>query len=104
MAGGASFADYDHAYQQVHKTGGGIISAPTIAVTGAVGLRAAKAETKGKDPDRLARTRETEDLLWRQSNYKTIICNCGTKLKIPPKFKESSVKCPHCGKVHGLSK
>ena len=104
MAGGASFADYDHAYQQVHKTGGGIISAPTIAVTGAVGLRAAKAETKGKDPDRLARTRETEDLLWRQSNYKTITCSCGTKLKIPPKFKESSVKCPHCGKVHGLSK
>lgn len=100
MAGGASFADYDRAYRQLHKTGGGIISAPTIAATGAVGLRAAAPEVTEKEPDRLTRTRETQDLMWRQSNYKTITCDCGTKLRIPPGFKESSVKCPHCGKVH----
>ena len=104
MAGGASFADYDKAYRQLHKTGGGIISAPTIAVAGAVGLRAAEPEPKGKEPDRLTRTRETQDLMWRQSNYKTITCDCGTRLRIPPRFKESRVKCPHCGKVHSLGK
>jgi heat shock protein HtpX len=103
MDKGASFVDYDQAYQQLHKTGGGgIISAPTIAATGAVGLRAADPGPKGKEPDRLSRTRETDDLLWRQSNYKLITCDCGTKLRIPPKFKESSVRCPHCGKVHPL--
>lgn len=104
MAGGASFADYDHAYRQLHKTGGGIISAPTIAAVGAVDLRAAEAGAKEKEPDRLTRTRETDDLLWRQSNYKLITCSCGTKLRIPPKFKEPKIKCPHCGKVHSLSK
>ncbi|MAH39724.1 MAG: peptidase M28 [Dehalococcoidales bacterium] len=103
MDKGASFVDYDQAYQQLHKTdSGGIISAPTIAATGAVGLRAAAPGPKGKEPDRLSRTRETDDLLWRQSNYKLITCDCGTKLRIPPKFKESSVRCPHCGKVHPL--
>ncbi len=104
MAGGASLADYDRAYRQLHKTGGGIISAPTIAATGTVGLRAAEAEAKGKEPDRLTRTRETEDLMWRLSKYKAITCDCGTTLRIPPKFKESRVKCPHCGKVHSLGK
>ncbi len=100
MAGGASLADYDQAYRQLHKGGGGIISAPTIAAVGAMGLRAAEAGVTEKDPDRLTRTRETQDLLWRQSNYKLITCSCDTRLRIPPRFKESSVKCPHCGKVH----
>ena len=102
MAGGASFADYDRAYRHLHKTGGGIISAPTIAATGAVGLRAAEPEIKGKGADRLSRTRETQDLLWRMSNYKAITCNCGTKLRVPPKFKEPKIKCPHCGRINSV--
>jgi heat shock protein HtpX len=40
--------------------------------------------------------------MWRQNNYKTINCDCGTKLKVPPKFQKANVKCPHCGRINPL--
>ncbi|MBT9149823.1 MAG: Protease HtpX [Dehalococcoidia bacterium] len=97
MGGGASFADYDNAYAKVHKGGGSVIPASALASAGAVGLRAAEPE-----PSKLERTREVSDLMWRQNNYKTINCDCGTKLKVPPKFKRANVKCPHCGRIHSI--
>jgi len=44
--------------------------------------------------------RETSDVLWRLSNYDTITCGCGAKLRMPPAFRESRMKCPHCGRTH----
>lgn len=101
MAGGASPADYDNAYRQVHKGGGGIIPAAALAMTG-VSHKAVTPEVKAKEPDKLARIRETSNLMWKLGNYKEIDCDCGAKLRIPPKFKDSKIKCPHCGSVHKL--
>jgi heat shock protein HtpX len=98
MAGGASFADYDQAYRQVHKTGGRIMPASAL-VAGPVALRAAGPAVTEKEPDEIQRARETSDLLWRRSDYKTITCDCGTKLRVPPSFKASSIRCPHCGRI-----
>jgi heat shock protein HtpX len=98
MARGASFADYDQAYQEVHKIGRRIIPVSAMA-TGAVGLRTAW-ETTEKEPNEIQRARQISDLLWRRSDYKTITCDCGTKLRVPPGFKASSIRCPHCGKIN----
>ncbi len=54
------------------------------------------------EPSKIERTREVNDLLWRKSNYKTIICKCGTKLKLPKKLRISQVKCPHCGRINQI--
>jgi heat shock protein HtpX len=99
MAGGASFADYDQAYRQVRGKSNGVIPASAATAIGAVGLRAAEPEWASEEPGKLERTRETSNLLWRKNNYKTITCECGTKLRVPPKFRASSIKCPHCGRV-----
>jgi heat shock protein HtpX len=99
MAGGVSFAGYDQAYRQVHRGGGGIIPASALALAGA-SYRAVTPEEAQQEPDRLARTRETSDLMWRMSNYKTINCDCGTKLRVPPGFRESEIRCPHCGRIN----
>jgi len=101
MAGGASFVDYDQAYRQVHKTSRRIVPASAMA-TGAIGLRAAGLEVTEKEPDEIQRARETSDLLWRRSDYKTITCDCGTKLRVPPGFKASSIRCPHCGRINPI--
>ncbi len=101
MAGGASFADYDQAYRQVHKTSRRIVPDSAMA-TGAIGLRAAGLEVTEKEPDEIQRARETSDLLWRRSDYKTITCDCGTKLRVPPGFKASSIRCPHCGRINPI--
>jgi heat shock protein HtpX len=100
MAGGASFADYDQGYRQVHKVGKGILPVAALATGGVVGLRAATPEAAQKEPSKVERARETSDVMWRRSNYKTITCVCGTKLRVPPKFKAPSVKCPYCGRTN----
>ncbi len=98
MAGGASLADYDRSYREVHGSRRSIISPLTIVGAGSVSLRAATVEGE----DHVERSRETEDLMWRMNNYKTINCQCGTRLKIPPGFQGNTVNCPHCGREHSL--
>ena len=39
--------------------------------------------------DQLERTRETSTLMQKLSNYKTIDCECGTRLKVPPGYEGS---------------
>jgi heat shock protein HtpX len=104
MAGGASYADYDKAYQQVHKGGAGLMPATALAGAGAVGLRAAQPEIvlQKPEPSRVERTREVGDLLWQKSGYKIIDCECGTRLKVPSNIGRATVKCPHCGRTHSV--
>ena len=94
MAGGASFADYNNAYASIHKGGGSVIPAAALAGIGTIGLRAAEPE-----PSKQERTREVSDLMWKMNKYRTINCDCGTKLKVPPKLKRANIKCPHCGRI-----
>ena len=97
---GAGYTDYEKSYEQVSK-GGKVV--PAAALDGqSVPLRAATAGTQaGEFQDRVNRTRETSDLMWKMNNYKTLECdNCGTKLRLPPSFNQSSVRCPHCGQIN----
>ena len=100
MAGGASYFDYEKAYGEVRGKGGRLMPASAISAAGAVGLRAAQPEGAVEEPGKLERARETSDLLWRKSNYKAIRCECGTKLRVPPKFKAPTIRCPHCGRAN----
>ncbi len=101
---GASMENYNQAYREAYHSSKGVIPASALAGAGAVGLRASGAEVGQvePEPDKVGRTRETSDLMWRLNNYKAINCTCGTKLKVPPKFKGPIVKCPHCGKTHPI--
>ena len=96
---GASFSDYDQAYRQVHRGGKGVIPAGSMAA-GAVPLAGVTPEARAAEPDEIQRARETSDVMWRMSDYKTIPCDCGAKLRVPPAFKEPSIRCPHCGRTH----
>ena len=96
---GASFNDYDQAYRQVHREGKGVIPATSLAA-GAVPIETIKLEGEAGEPNEIQRARETSDVMWRLNNYNTITCDCGAKLRVPPKFKEPRIKCPHCGKTH----
>jgi heat shock protein HtpX len=94
---GASYADYEQVYEKVHGAGKGVIPASALSLSHPAGLRAAGAEA-APEPDKIGRTRETSDLMWRLGNYKTITCKCGTRLRVPPRFKGTTVRCPHCGR------
>jgi len=100
---GASLADYEQAYRTAHGGQKGVVrgAAGLVGETGATGIRAASSE-KGpvEKEDKVARTRETSDLVWRLNKYQTIDCDCGVRLRVPPKFKGEMVRCPRCGRVH----
>ncbi len=95
---GASFNDYDQAYSQVHR-GKGVIPATSL-VAETVPITTTKLEGEAGEPNEIQRARETSDVMWRLNNYNTIKCDCGTKLRVPPKFKEPTIRCPHCGRTH----
>jgi heat shock protein HtpX len=103
---GASLADYEQAYRQAK--GAGIVPATALTLGGlggAVALRTPSPETKPVEefPQKVERARETSDLMWRLSNYKTIPCECGTTLRIPPNFRAPAVRCPHCGRINPIA-
>ncbi len=100
---GASLDNYNQAYLEARHSNKGVIPAATMATAGAVGLRGAEPEV-APEADKVGRTRETSDLVLRLNNYKTINCTCGTKLKVPPKFKRANIRCPHCGKTHPIQR
>ncbi|MBN1368745.1 MAG: M48 family metallopeptidase [Dehalococcoidaceae bacterium] len=103
--GGATFSDYNKAYDQVHKGGGSIIPASAGLVSPKSGLKPSHDRNTGVLEDssgEIQRTRETSDVLWKLNKYKTINCKCGTRLRIPPGFKGTQVKCPHCGNVNNI--
>ncbi len=95
---GASFNNYDQAYRQVHG-GKGIVPAASLTAE-TVPIATVKLEGEAGEPNETQRARETSDVMWRLSNYKTIACDCGAKLRVPPNFKQSQIKCPHCGRTH----
>jgi heat shock protein HtpX len=100
MAGGASLANYEESYRQVHGGRSGVIAPSAIAAAAIVGLRSAEPEAAPVEPEpsKLERTREVTDLMWRKSKYRTVTCDCGTRLRVPPNLKRARVKCPHCGR------
>jgi heat shock protein HtpX len=101
---GVSLADYDRAYREARGAKAGIAPASALALdkmAGAAALRAPspEAETAEESPQKVERARETSDMMWRLSNYRTVNCSCGTKLRVSPEFKGDSVQCPHCGRT-----
>ena len=99
--GGASVKDYEQAYRKIRGSSG-VIPASALTDAGTVTLRPASTGEAEAITDRIDRTRETSALMWRLGNYRTITCDCGTNLRVPATFKESSIKCPHCGRINQL--
>jgi len=99
MAGGASFADYEKAYEKVHQ-GKGILSKAALGVVGAVGIRQASPSVPGEMAlaEKAARSREVSDLMLRLNQYRTVDCECGARWKIPPVFKDDNILCTRCGR------
>jgi heat shock protein HtpX len=104
MVGGASLADYDNAFREIHQGGKGIIPSSAIASASAIGLRTQEPEAPSREPEqsKVERTREVSDIMWQLNNYTTITCDCGTKLKVPPRLKRTNIKCPHCGRTNPI--
>ncbi|MCX6012130.1 MAG: M48 family metalloprotease [Chloroflexi bacterium] len=102
MGGGASLSDYDRAYRSEFGSGKGVIPQSAVAVASPVSTLKPKVEEVGSSNKE--RARETSNLLWKFSNHKLINCQCGAKLRVPPDYKGTEIRCPHCGTIHYVKK
>jgi heat shock protein HtpX len=100
---GAGYADYEKAYEGIKNSR--VIPGSALTGTESAGVRQATPGAQaGELQDKVTRTRDTSDLMWKMNNYKTITCNnCGTILRLPPSFNDNQVRCPHCGHVNGVN-
>ena len=101
MAGGASVYDYNTAYSAVHS-GKNVMGAAALTGAAPVAIRGARAAVAEPEPTRVERARETSNVLWKYSKHKLVNCQCGTKLRVPPNYKHSNIKCPHCGRINTI--
>ena len=92
--------DYEKSYKEVK--GSKVIPPSALVDAASVEVRQASPGAQaGEVQDRVDRTRETSDLMWRMSNYKSLTCdNCGTRLRLPPSYNQPTIRCPHCGHVN----
>jgi heat shock protein HtpX len=98
---GASFSDYEKAYEKLnYSSRQGILPGSALAQKQAVEIRAPRPEPVEPFQAGIERRRETSEALWQMNDYKTITCECGTRLRIPPRFQNASVRCPHCGRFN----
>mgnify|MGYP001025372569 CR=1 FL=1 len=94
MAGGADFAAYEKAYAGV--SGQPLIGQRTLAESRPVGIRPPSAEPEEAD---LVKAREAVDILHRLDGMLFLTCACGLKMKVPPTFEMSEVRCPRCSRT-----
>ncbi len=100
---GAGYADYEKSYEQVVKGDHAIPGVAGLAAQSVPLRQATTGAVAGELQERVDRTRETSDMMWKMNNYKTLDCeDCGTKLRLPPSFNQPAVRCPHCGHINNL--
>ena len=101
MAGGASFADYNQAFQQTRNSKQNII--PGSALAGAAGLVSTRqpepaADKLSESQQNIGRAREVSGVLDKLHQYTALSCQCGTAFRVPPDYKGKIIRCPHCGR------
>ncbi len=90
---GASFNDYSRAFSDITKTKS--IIPPTALTKEQVEIRQAQEkEVKKQRPEK--QIHDIGDIMRKVNGFMFLACTCGLKLKIPPNFKHSTVKCPRC--------
>jgi heat shock protein HtpX len=99
MAGNAGFASYQEAFSSVKGTRSRIIPGSALAATDEAGMREMVSEA-GISPDARSFKRSAGDIIMAANGYRFLNCSCGLKIKIPAEYRESTITCPRCGRIH----
>jgi heat shock protein HtpX len=99
--GGASFKDYSDSFANVTHAKPPV--PPTALTKEAIALREASAEARKKERVE-KQMRQVGDIMRRINEFVFLTCLCGIKLKVPPNYKGSKVRCPRCKRILDLPK
>jgi len=100
LSQGATFKAYSDAFTAVtHRKS--VVPVAAVASKESVAVRQAGAEAE-KEERLEKQMHQVGDIMRRVNQFIFLTCVCGLKLKIPPNFKGTNVKCPRCSKVLDL--
>lgn len=100
---GASLTNYQFAFNQVKGKQSSVIPPSGLTDVTKIPLRSSELSQTSFETDKQVK-REVGDLMMQLNNFLFVNCTCGIKLKVPPDFKNNSITCPKCGRIHSLSR
>jgi len=95
FGGTVSFAHYQEAFRRVTGRPVGLVPPAALRLPSAP-VRAPEGDPRTP----LERLRQSTAVLWRLSGYSTVLCPCGTTLRVPPVYRGQELPCPQCGVRH----
>jgi heat shock protein HtpX len=101
MTQGVNFANYQTAFNQIKGRQSVIIPQSGLTDNAKIGLRSTELSQSSFETGKHVK-REVGDLMMKLNNFLFINCSCGIKLKVPPDFKDNSITCPKCGRIHTI--
>ena len=103
MTQGVNFANYQNAFNSVKGKTSGLIPQSGLTDSSIIGLRSSDLSQTSFETDKQVK-REVGDLMMKLNDFFFINCTCGVKIKVPPDYKNNSITCPKCGRIHNISK
>ncbi len=97
---GASFIDYSDAFKKTTKLTAPI---PSSALTAEKPVSVRGSSSPQTSATAKSQQRSIGDIMFKTNGFSFVNCSCGLKMKIPPNFTASQVKCPRCGQVLPIS-
>jgi heat shock protein HtpX len=92
---GASFADYSDAFSKTTKHAT-VIPSSALQDDTAVQIRTGSTQPAESVKNQ---ARNIGNIMQQVAGFSVLNCSCGLKMKIPPNFTASQVKCPRCGQI-----
>ncbi len=102
MTQGVNFANYQNAFNSVKGKTSGLIPQSGLTDSSVIGLRSSDLSQTSFETDKQVK-REVGDLMMKLNDFFFINCTCGVKIKVPPDYKNNSITCPKCGRIHNIS-
>jgi heat shock protein HtpX len=101
MQQGVNYLNYQNAFNTVKGRQSPLVPQSGLTEVTPLALRSSELSKTSFETNRQVK-REVGDLMMKLNDFRFINCTCGVKLKIPPDFKNNSVTCPKCGRIHNL--
>ena len=102
MQQGVNYTNYQNAFNTVKGKQSSLIPQSGLTDASKMSLRGSDLSATSVETDKQVK-REVGDLMMKLNDFLFINCTCGLKLKVPPDFKNDSITCPKCGRIHSLS-
>jgi heat shock protein HtpX len=102
MTQGVNYFNYQNAFNSVKGKTSGLIPQSGLTDSSKISLRDSEPSQALFETDKQVK-REVGDLMMKLNDFLFINCTCGIKIKVPPDFKNNSITCPKCGRIHNIS-